>query len=587
MSESDRKISGYKNGKPDVAYWLEQIRWAHEWRKKWAYEAKWETWNKYYRGEWLPNILPNNLFFQMIRTMVPRIYFRNPSVSVISTRPGIENYVLCQLIESLDNQLIWQMKLKREMKRVTQSTWMRGTGITKLGFGAQFAMQPNIGGETRQPIVRNKELVEYDKTIIPNFPWVRNVHTKDYLVPWGCVRKEDARWDCFIINRPTEDVKKDPRFKTPKDLQGNSSMSMDPGSSLTLKAGYGRGETIDLYEIRDRKTNKVFVITASHDQALVDEDDIYGALGIDPAGITQFNDTDDSFWALPDSQILEPLQLEMNDTHTYAMYHRRLSLIKLLAKRGAVDKDEIAKILNGDILSVVWTNDDIQQSVQTMQSAFIPPDLFQQAMSLEGLVRNVMGMSRNQSGEFKQGSRSPTATEVQEVAEANNIRVDERRDMLADNLVDLISNINPIVFRIWNQEMVQRVVGPFGVPLWVKFQPSMLTKGHFMFRVDPDSSVPETKDLRQAKALKLYEVLKTNPLISPQELTRFLLHEMNGVQFDEMFRGVPAGIGFSQQQPMQMDQLMGVMQRMGQQGLLPPPGANAQNQRAAGVSEEE
>ena len=89
----------------------------------------------------------------MIRTTVPRIYFRNPSISVISTKPGLENFVFAKLTERVDNKLLRQMKIKKHFKRQVQDAWMFGTGVGKLGFGSQFHSSPEGVGETEAPLI--------------------------------------------------------------------------------------------------------------------------------------------------------------------------------------------------------------------------------------------------------------------------------------------------------------------------------------------------------------------------------------------------------------------------------------------------
>ena len=84
------------------------------------------------------------------------------------------------------------------------------------------------------------------------------------------------------------------------------------------------------------------------------------------------------------------------------------------------------------------------------------------------------------------------------------------------------------------------IVGPGGAPIWVRLAPSLLKEGRYNIKVDPDSSVPQTRSLREAKAVQLYSLLKTNPLIDPVQLTQYLLHELHGVQFDDMMRVLPA-----------------------------------------------
>ena len=67
----------------------------------------------------------------------------------------------------------------------------------------------------------------------------------------------------------------------------------------------------------------------------------------------------------------------------------------------------------------------------------------------------------------------------------------------------------------------------------------MLKQGQYSVSIDPDNTAPETRAVREARALKMYMVMKDNPMIDPQRLTEYLLHEVHGVQFDDMMRQLP------------------------------------------------
>ncbi len=177
----------------------------------------------------------------------------------------------------------------------------------------------------------------------------------------------------------------------------------------------------------------------------------------------------------------------------------------------------------------------------------IPKDLFVAAQAIVQDVRETVGFSRNQFGEFNSQSGDTTATEANIVRQASEIRVDERRDMVADMLVEVMETVHQIIFKFWTEETVVDVVGPGGAPIWVRLAPSLLKEGRYNIKVDPDSSVPETRALREAKAVQLYQLLRTNPLIDPVQLTQYLLHELHGVQFDDMMRVLPAVQGGQQE----------------------------------------
>ena len=64
--------------------------------------------------------------------------------------------------------------------------------------------------------------------------------------------------------------------------------------------------------------------------------------------------------------------------------------------------------------------------------------------------------------------------------------------------------------------------------------------------------------------MEMYERLKTNPLINPMQLTNYLLHEVHGVQFDDMMQGIPMGAGLTPQQPLQVGQFSQLLQNTAQ-----------------------
>tara|TARA_Y100000310_G_scaffold318422_1_gene372456 strand:- start:519 stop:2246 length:1728 start_codon:yes stop_codon:yes gene_type:complete len=531
-------MDGYlkRTGRPDVNFWMEHVNAGIRFREKFACEKQWPTWRSYYRGQWRTGIMPVNLFFATIRTLVPRIYFRNPSVSVTPQMPGFEAAAFSQILERVDNKMLREMRVKKQIKKAVLDTVLKGTGFCKLGFGAQFQPTPDEG-ITGQPFTRNDERVEYRDRVYTNMPWFSRVDTGSIIYPDGLEQHEDARWMAHWVRRPVEDVKNDPRFKNTKDI--GASVRLTPTSHAGVTEVQ---EMADLIEIRDKKTQTVFVIaphTSDGGTVLFHGDDEFLDRGTFPLYPITFNDDDQVAWGIPDSVILEPFQLEANEIRTQYMKHRRLALVRLMYKRGTIAPEEIDKLFSEDVGAAVIVDGEMDDWDQT-QATPIPQDLIEAMRETKADFRETVGFSRNQFGEFKPGSSDTTATEANIVRQASEIRVDERRDVIADVIVDAIEGEHQIVFNHWQQEQVIDVVGPGGVPIWLKFTGPQMRSGQYLTKVDPDSSIPETKQLREQKAVQLYGLLRTNPLIDPAKLTTYLLHELHGVQFDDMMRVLPA-----------------------------------------------
>ncbi len=567
---SKHSIEGYIKNKPDADWWMEQIKAGEAYRKVAAYETQWKKWRAFYRGNWREDIMPVNLFFALLRSTVPRIYFRNPTVSITPGKPGLLHMVFAQILERTDNKLIRQMKLKNHMKRAIQDAFLFGTGVIKVGFGGVHTPSPSFDPQFDN-LGRDKEgnLTEFLNTTAPNMPWVARVPPGNLVTPPGLMSFDDTPWLATEVIRPLDDVRRDPRFKGAGKI---TSFFVEDGQ--TKQGIRRRRKMVRLYEIRDWRTKRVFVLAPDKEgnKILFDGFDEFQIVGM-PILPLIFNEDDEYAWGLPDSKILEPYQLEANEIRTQIMKHRRIAIVKLLARRGTVKSDQQAMLVSEDVLPVIEIDGDPRTSVEKLTVGSIPQDLFIAARELQEDMREAVGFGRNQFGEFNSKSGDTTATEARIVQAASDIRVDERRDAVADLLVSVMEHVNTVIFNHWTQDDVIDVVGPGGVPVWVQFQGKLLKEGHYQVKIDPDNSLPETRELRENRAVQLYTLLKDNPLIEPIKLTQYLLNELRGTAFDDLMRALPQVAGASSpQNPMSPEGFAGMIGQSVKQ--LPSKGPN-------------
>lgn len=529
---------GYVGGKADPEWWMGQVEAGIEFRKDMAHEALWPDWRRYYRGNWDGDILPINVFFSMLRSMVPRVYFKNPAVSITPDMPGVLNLAFAQLLNRIDNKLLHQMDIKREMKGIVHDTFMFGTGDLKLGFGAEYS--PSLEeGQAAPEIGKRRERVEYHPNVYPNMPWGLRAHTGTIIVPDGCQSIETARWVAHWIRRPIEDIKADTRFKNADQVPTTSTTSLAAhGLSAEQKIEMG-----DMIEIRDSKFRRVIVIAPFSDsetKLLLDEEDVLQQLTnrFNHFPVV-YNPDDEVFWGVPDANILEPHQLELNEIRTLAMKHRRLAIVKWIAKRNSIDVADMEKMVSEDVAAWLEVDGDPRTVIDKVQAANVPTDLYTAEDKSMEVIRETIGFSRNQLGEFRQGSGDTTATEAAIVRQASEIRIDERRDIMADVLQQYVQMMHEVIFHVWNQEQVVEVVGPGGAQVWVRVDPAILSMGRYKVKIDPDVGSPRSRADRESRAIGLYQLLTDNPLIDPAQLTRYLLTELEGVEFDDLMQALP------------------------------------------------
>ena len=574
-------IKGYNShGTPIPQWWVDEITRAKKIRQTRAHEDEWPRWRRWYRGEWEPNILPSNVYYKLMRTLIPRVYFRNPSVSITPSKPGIENYLMSKLIERADNKLYETMGMKEQMKRAVQNGIMFGTGAMRLGYGAEFTPTPDALS-TSPPdegtaSVRN--LVEYNDLVQPNMPWAMSVHPGNLIVPADCISIHDARWVCFETYRTIEDVKADSRLKNTSSLGAGLGPS---GPSRLVARNRNQPpmtpDMIQLWEIRDKKTGKVFVLapfaadTPSEGKVLFNEDDDLQLNGRLPLYPLIFNTDDECFWGIPDSQIIAPQQGEKNEIRTQLRNHRRIAIAKLLYETGSVTPDELSKLVDGNAqIGVQVKNINGVRELAHGPLAQIIGILENTDQVIDNEVQQLLGLGVNQFGEYAPGSADRSATEATIVAQATQIRVDERRDACADLMVALTTDLNQIITTRWPTEIVLDIVGPAGVPIWISATREQLADARYNLKVDPDSALPQTKAMREQKATGLYQIGKTNPLLNPLHLTQFWLHEMYGVDADWLLQ--QPLFNTSQDQPMPLGQAAQALGQLPAPAQPGPPG---------------
>jgi len=408
--------------------------------------------------------------------------------------------------------------------------------------------------------------VEYHNAVNAGMPWFLENPTGDFIVPAGSRNFSECRWYASWYRRPLDDLKEDPRFKNTVGLIGTHNSDY---TNRSATADPEKENMIDLVEVRDTMTKRAFVLApyaGDNKKVLLEDDDSLQVNNRTPFYTVVFNPDDEVCWGVPDSVILEPHQLELNEIRTLEMKHRRLAIIKIFVKKNAIDKAEWGKLMDGNVASLVEIAGELSD-IDHFQVADVPPSLRMAAREVMEDVRENMGFSRNQFGNYSEGSADRTATESRIVEAASEIRVDERRDTIADMIVDLFEDVHVDIFDRWQNDIVLDVVGPDGLPIWVAFKPAMLKAAQYELKVDPDSSVPETKEVRSQKALITYERLKSNPLIDPELLTQYLLHELHGVQFDNMMRSLAqlrgGASGSTQENPINADQYMQMLAQSG------------------------
>ena len=201
----------------------ENVREGIRYRTLYGQSKSWRVYRNMYRGFWRKDVVPVNIMFSIARSIVPQVYFRNPRVSVMPTMPGFGLHAM--LLERLDNYLINETGLKRELKSNVLDCFFTGRGPGIIGYDSEYGFNPSFAASefedsSLSSFNKKGEKIEYNYNVKPGMPWYLRVNSDDFVVPWGTSTWRTAPWFAFRKMRRLRDCKEDPKFKNTSSLVG-------------------------------------------------------------------------------------------------------------------------------------------------------------------------------------------------------------------------------------------------------------------------------------------------------------------------------------------------------------------------------
>lgn len=574
--------------------WLERIRQGQRFQKVFAQCDQWDRYKRYYRHNFPKGTIPVNIVFSYLRSMVPQIYLRNPKVTIVARKPGIEGELHARIVQSLANWLLKELSTKYEMKKMIQDSFLCGTASGFYGYDSLFGMDPSkmdaaTGQYSLTQFDKKGYRTEFNADVNPGMPWFLRARPEDVIYPWGCESARNAEWVAMRVLRPLDDVKADPKYKNTKDIQGTFvPLRTGPqGESIKENYMYGAMETsekrqwLEMYQIHDARTGKILVVSPNSTDFLRDQPDELQIDGL-PVESMSFNPDPDYVYGIPDARIIEPQLLELNEIRTQAMKHRRTEIVKMIVKKGVFTEEQISKMTDEQVGAVIEA--EIEMNLRDAVVPLTPgvsgilQDLAGMGEIVRGDVRESIGFSRNAGGDY-QGKTHISAQETKQVSQALNIRLDERRDMVTDLLERVVRRFTQFVFTYWTQERVSRIVGPDGANYWVKYTGQQI-KDEYDIDITPEEGQSLDSKSKFDMAIAAAEawakmnagaVAQGTPV--PAEIQRMLFSQFQGTGLDidrllmqnqqvaQQTQQLLAGAGQSQNAPVGTGTLAQAMQQ--------------------------
>ena len=219
-------------------------------------------------------------------------------------------------------------------------------------------------------------------------------------------------------------------------------------------------------------------------------------------------------------------QNELDDIHLQAKQQRRASVMKILARDGALTPESEAALLNGTPAMLVKVQDtgavldDIVKVIGSNVS--INTLLHLEEEVLHSNAREALGISRNLTAEFAPTART-TAREIDEVAAGGELRLGRKQKNLRKSYKRLVWLLNGIVAAHWTAPRAVRVVGKDGAVRWEELSAEVLRSGRFTLDITFSAEHYQTPLSRQQEALQIYAQLMADPRVDQEALLQQLV----------------------------------------------------------------
>lgn len=477
-----------------------------KWRKQDGYDGLWKRMNDLYRGKHFDDYKNEdqmlvNIAFSTVNVISPSISVNYPKITVNATSAEFAPQAV--IAEAVVNYWWRHKDIRSEFRRAVKDMLAFGHGWIKVGY--RF-VEEEVEGES-EISEANLNGIGHPTTIVrEDSPFAERVSVNDVFVDPDATSMKDIKWIAQRIRRPIADVRNDKRYAKAARLDVSpmavSRYADDPSRRKVYDKNEGYAEIWEYYDI---SSNSMSVFADGSDMFLVKPMKMPYAFG-QPFVMIRNYDVPDHFYPIGDLESIEPLQLELNETRSQMMNHRKKFSRKYLYKESAFDQLGRSALESDDdnVMVPVSSDEPIGNVVTAFPAVINPPEFYNQSNMIIGDIDRISGVSEFQRGAVSEIRR--TATESSLMQDAANARTSDKLAVVEQAIAEVGRRMLQLAQQFMQGEQVARVMGRDGEPLWVNFDRDYL-QGDFDFEVAAGSTQPHNESFKRQMALQLVDAM--------------------------------------------------------------------------------
>ena len=409
-------------------------------------------------------------------------------------------------------------------------------------------------------------------------PFLERIDPFDMFIDPSATSMNDMRWIAQRIRRPLKDVQNDQRYDyaarkevSPSSITsttGTAGQSADNNTYSTYSNNNPYDSYCDVFEYYDINAGTMCVFSdTGGEKFLIKPTSIPYAFG-HPFFMLRNYDIPNFFYPMGELEAIEPLQMELNETRTQMMNHRKRYSRKWLFNESAFDDFGRLALQSDDdnVIVPVKGNENLQNVVVPMPALINPPEFYNQSSLITNDIDRVSGVSEYQRGIIPETTR--TAREASIIAESGNARVAEKLVSIENAIARCASNLIMLAQQYLTGEQTVRIIGTEDAPVWLTYDKDYIS-GEFDFTVEAGSTAPRNEAFRRDMALQMVSAMQPFAqagLVNMPKLAEYVLGTGFGVKNPEAFLiqpppqemegpgGVPMGPGGPPMPPEMMAQ---------------------------------
>lgn len=334
-----------------------------------------------------------NLFHSITKNIVPALYYQNPKINAIPLRKT--DQTAAPLAREIVNHYFRETEAQNVNKKVIWDAYVLGYGVYKTGYATKYGVdvidKKEIGKRRQKSLLERVGLAkpkeeeklihpEENYTIIEESPYIQYVSPFNFLIDPRASCLEEAKWVAHVVRKTVESLKKNPKYKNTKDLEGMYEPNLPSNSNVKIPdSAIEAFRTVDLYEIHYRTDKGMYILVMTKDKGGIFKEHYHELSPYEIDGfqfdMLTYNKHGHALYPRSDLTKVKNLQDRFTSTFDNILEQIDRFVPKIGADVGKMSDDAKRNLENGDVGAVVYTSGNPRDIVSEISFTQLKADL--------------------------------------------------------------------------------------------------------------------------------------------------------------------------------------------------------------------